>query len=175
MTKARKVRFLLFLSFFGLTGLHLITQFGTGRGIYITFLIWSFFILCLPSTGKPIITSAVLYFFTEKSYQYASLLRWLVAFIFNIFTYLALPYIYLTSATTFLLYRIISNPWPYWLIIFVSSLGGAYNALVIKSQSHATRFGHVTIKTIFAIIGLFTFLYLSYFEIIIFLFSSTSR
>lgn len=174
------VRFLIFLIFFGLTGAHFTNQFGLPFGIYLTVLTWTFFILCLPLTGKPVITSAILAIFSNRAnnprwYTNPHSVRWFAAALINIVTYIVAPYTYLTSVTTFLLYRIISNPWPYWMIIFASSLNEIYSAITTSPHSIFRQgiFRHATAKAVLMTIGFVTFFYLSYHELVVFIYSKT--
>jgi len=173
ITKSQKIRFLIFLSFFGLTGTHLILEYGLAAGSHITLLIWSFFVLCIPVSSSAFITSSILKLFTRNYLRYAAGTVWLFALTLNIITYFSAPYAYLPYATTFLLYRIISNPWPYWLILFASSLAGLYNFLVFKSPYQQAFSRHSIAKTAITIAGLATFFYLSYTELIVFFFAQT--
>lgn len=179
MTRLEKLKFSLFLSFFGLTGFHLISQFGVIKGLHITLLTWSFFLLCLPFSGRPIITSTIFYFFSKNSLYpnrfdtFVRPTRWFFAVVLNICTYIATPYTYLSSATTFLLYRILSNPWPYWTIILVSSFGSFYDKIVGTNRHLAVQPKHIFVKIALAIFAIAIFFYLSYLEIVVFLFSKT--
>ena len=167
-TSFDKTRFTFFSLFFGLTGTHFIWQRGLSRGVFLTILTWSFFVLCLPFfSGRPIITTGILKIFNRGRLPSIWILqprpvRWLFAIVINILSVLAAPYIYLTSVTTFLLYRIISNPWPYWMIIFACALGGGFYSAKYLSARIAL-----------ALIGFATFAYISYFELVVFFFAQT--
>lgn len=173
VAKVQRIKFLLFLCFFGFTGTHFILQRGLGRGLYLTLLTWSFFVLCIPFSGRPLITSFLLNWFTNIPAHYAGLVRWLAAIGFNLFTYIVFPYIYLTSATTFLLYRVITNPWPYWIIIFASSLAGLYTIVVTSLNRSPSHPKDTLARALLLATSVLTFFYLSYSEIIIFLYSKT--
>ncbi|MBU1007515.1 hypothetical protein KKA53_00315 [Candidatus Dependentiae bacterium] len=174
MKKTEKTRLILFLSFFGITGTFLTIQWGLATGIYTTMLVWSFFVLCFPIPQSALITSRTISLVTKKSLLHAGVIVWIIALSLNIVTYLAFPYIYMKTNTTFLLYRIITNPWPYWLIIGTSTLGGIYKAIAIKSTTNLRLFWHVTTKAILFFIGVTTLFYLSYNEIIILLVAKMS-
>lgn len=179
LKRSRRIRLLIFFLFFGLTGLHLSVQHGTIPGIFMTVLTWSFFVLCLPVTGKPVIIGKLLapmsrkHLYSVPWYLNSYFVRWSLALLVNGFTYIVLPYIYLTSVTTFLLYRIMTNPWPYWMIIFVSSLGSIYERLIARPELESLQFRHLLVKGFFILLGFGTFIYLSYSELVIFIFSQT--
>jgi hypothetical protein len=164
LTKFQNIRFLCFLSLFILIGLNLVLQYGVGRGMHLTFLTWSFYMLCIPIPNSAVATSFILNFFTSKSERYAKLIPWLIAVLLNIFTYFVMPYTYVMSATTFLLYRIISNPWPYWIIIVTSALSGVYGTYFMSKRWVAR---HFFAKSVLFALGIATFFYLSYVEIVI--------
>ena len=177
-TNIQKIRFLSFWTFFFTTILLFTKQFRIPTAIHITLLLWSFFVLCVPIPSNPLLTTKFLQFFTKRATLYAALITWLGAALLNVYTYFSMPFIYITSATTFLLYRIISNPWPYWIIIGTSSLAGMYKIFFL--QPHCSLmpkkeplFFHKFAKTALICLGLATFFYLSYLELVVFLFANT--
>lgn len=171
LSKAQKIRFLAFLIFFGVTGFRLIMELGTKTGIHITLLIWSFFILCVPIPGNPLITTTFLRLFTKRALLYSTLFIWLGALALNIYTYFSFPLAYLNTSTTFFLYRIIANPWPYWLIIGMSAFAGAYRSvLVTRDQIFLSQ--RLT-KNVIIGLAIGTFFYLSYLDIVVFIFANT--
>lgn len=171
--KLRTIRFILFMLGFGSIGAYLISQYGFLRGTHLTMLTWSFCILCLPVTGSGTFSGALVYFFTRKSVRYPYIFAWLFALLLNLFSYFFAPYTYIMSATTFLLYRIISNPWPYWFIIGASALGSVYSTLLIESTQAHYRPKHLLAKSTLFAIGLATFFYFSYFELVVFFYAQT--
>ena len=166
----QKFRLIFFLTFFSLIGLNLTWQCGLQRGLLLTFLTWSFYILCLPLSNNAVITTAILRPFSRDAVRYAKFIPWAIALVLNVIVYIFVPYAYLMSATTFLLYRIIANPWPYWLIIITSGLGGLYSVYVVKNRR---MLRHQFAQTIIFTLGAFTFVYLSYMELIIFFCAKT--
>jgi hypothetical protein len=172
LTKFQKIRFISFLSFFALISLNLMWHSGFKMGVLLGFLTWSFYVLCIPLSNNAIITTSVLNLFTSNAVRYAKFIPWIVAIFLNIIICIFVPYAYLMSATTFLLYRILSNPWPYWIILITSSLGGIYSVLVARG---ATRFVllHGMARVVLFAIGVVTFFYLSYLELVIFFCAQT--
>lgn len=169
-TRTEKLFLILFLFFFGITGYSFIKDCGTLSGLYLTVLTWSFFVLCLPTPRHATITSLILQKCTSRSTIHAGAIIWLAAILINIFTYAAIPYVYLASKTTFLLYRIISNPWPLWIIIGTSSLVGFYNFFLLDSYNmHLLR--HKIAKLSLTVAALAIFFYLSYIELIVILYT----
>lgn len=168
-----KFRLFSFLFFFGLTGTYFVLDSGLKTGLHLTLLVWSFFVLCIPFPRGAQILSSVIDLFTTRSIHYARFATWLLAILINALTYLTAPYLYVSSMTTFLLYRILSNPWPYWLIIFTSALASIYSALITPSNANTFSLRHAAIKSMFIAIGLITFFYLSYTEMIVFLYAKT--
>lgn len=171
VTRTQKINLVLFFLFFGLTGTFFSLECGLPSGLFLTALTWSFFILCMPTPKNAIITSFFVKLFTNKEFFYIKLIPLAAAILLNIFTYFTIPYVYLTSVTTFLLYRIISNPWPYWIIIMASSLIGIYNALTIHINTNTAT--NMVIKFMLAAIAITVFFYFSYIELVLFLYTKT--
>lgn len=174
MKKSQKTRLLLFFLFFGLTGTLLTSQWGLGAGLHTTMLVWSFFVLCFPIPQSALVTTNLISLFSGRLLWYSGVIIWLIALSINIFTYFSMPYAYMRTNTTFLLYRIISNPWPYWLIIGASALGGMYNAIFLKSAKKALLARHIIAKTTLFAVGITTLLYFSYFELVVLLVAKMS-
>ena len=103
--------------FFAFVPLYLIFIRGISNGFHTSALIWSFFVLCIPFGMASSVFSFPLWLSSGKTIRYLDLLSWMSALAINIHTYHTAPHMYLKLATTHALYRIISNPWPYWLII----------------------------------------------------------
>jgi hypothetical protein len=171
LSASQSIRLWIFLVIFSLISFNLVLSFGFLRGMLLTFLTWSFYCLCTPLSNSALITSKFLDLFTNVSLRYAKFIPWLFAIVLNIFIYLIAPYVYIMSATTFLLYRIISNPWPYWLIIVACALVGLYNSLFVYDRRFLLR--HAFARTVLFAVGVVTFFYLSYVELVLFFCAST--
>jgi hypothetical protein len=141
-------------------------------GVLLGFLTWSFYVLCVPFSNNAIITTSILNLFTSNAARYAKLIPWVTALVLNIVICIFVPYAYLLSATTFLLYRILSNPWPYWVIFLTSALGGIYSVTIAQDSERFFILHGIARVFLFAV-GVVTFFYLSYLELVIFFCAST--
>ncbi len=159
LTKGQIVSLFSFLFFFILTGVLSIIDQGFFYGLYVTTLIWTFFVLCMPMPRNGALTKSVMGIFTSRALQKAGLISWGIALGFNLLTTIFAPYLYVSSVTTFILYRVVSNPWPHWIILFSSLL--------------PSFFKHIILKILFSICALAIFVYFSYIELIIFLYAKT--
>jgi hypothetical protein len=131
--------------FFCCLPFYLIFFHGISHGFHIGALIWSFFVLCLPWSLASSVFSFPFWLSSGKTLRYAEIISWIAALILNIHSYYTTPHIYLkghgqyiTLGTPYLLYRIISNPWPYWLIILsctITMLFRTFARDIIKKKS----------------------------------------
>ena len=132
-------------------------------------LLWSFFILCIPAIHGKNTIGFLFNLFTGKSLLYSQVYMWVGAIALNVYTYFYKPGIYLKSAFTHLLLRIVSTPSPYWLIIFFCGFATLYSFFIGQEKFKTKKVTHYTINTFFTILGIFTLFYLSYNEFIILL------
>ena len=102
---------------FVLLPLYLIFVLKVTHGFHLGALMWSFFVLCIPIGITSSVFSIPFWFATGHSFRYAELFSWITAIALNYYTYYHTPTLYFKFASTHMLHRIITNPWPYWLII----------------------------------------------------------
>jgi len=175
LTLLQKIRFAFFLVAFGSIGGYLVLCMGPLRGFHLTLLTWSFVALCLPISSNGVLFSKIFSIATHHPIRYASAISWFFALSLNIFTYYVMPYSYVRSATTFLLYRILTNPWPYWLIIAASLAGSIYKAALAILNKKQLSFASATTRAAIFMAAIAIFSYLSYTELIIFFYTQTCR
>lgn len=171
--KKEKIYLYIFTIFFLLTGTHSVMQKGFILGAYQTILIWSFFVLCLPIPRTGIVTSKIIRLITGKRIKSTGTAVWSCALAFNLITYASMPHMYLGSLTTFLLYRILYTPWPFWLILILSISVGLYNSFFVRIPEYKNFFRHRVARTVLFSLSIITFGYLSFIEIVVFLYSKT--
>ncbi|MFH1831241.1 MAG: hypothetical protein ABH827_00415 [bacterium] len=159
-------RYLFSFGLFFSTLIYLIISFGLGKGFYLMLLSWSLYILCLPAAHGQLLIGYPVYALFRVSF-YIEAYLWLIAVLFNLYTYFCVPGAYMSFAPTHLLFRIISAPNPYWLIIAISALGTFYNVMARLGYFYKKAYKHVFTRYILVLGGFLTFFYLAYQEIII--------
>ena len=149
-----------------LFALYIVLMFGLHRGLHIAALLWSFFVLCVPYGSSGILLSPFRRA-TRLKLQYADIVLWIVAVCLNIYTYSFSRPIYLKSISTHLLYQIIANPWPYWLIIAVCILGMIYRLFIAADIMRRSFVLHYLLNGFLVAAGFATLGLLTYQELII--------
>ncbi|MCB9492727.1 MAG: hypothetical protein H6679_00460 [Epsilonproteobacteria bacterium] len=145
---------------------------GIAKGIHLGFLAWSFYVLCFPATHGRLVYGML----TRFKYNRTTLTEpfaWSIAAILNIVTILARPSIYHKSVTSRLLFHILSDPYPRWLILFVAAIGTFYRMIVGIDEYYKNHRKHFIYHQLINIIGMAVTLYLAS-EPLIVIFNSTS-
>ncbi|MBD3273099.1 hypothetical protein GF385_01990 [Candidatus Dependentiae bacterium] len=137
--------------------------------IMATFITWSFYILCIPANHGKLILGIPYKVITGKKLLYPERIIWPAALIFSVITMISYVNIYQTTIITHLFYNILSTPRPQWLIIFVSFLGTFYKYFIGYERFFKHKYFHCFIRLILVILGILTFFYLSYNELVILL------
>jgi len=96
---------------------------GIKEGFWISILTWSFFVLGTPFPDAGILVDFPIRLISGIKMIYSEVVVTVVAIIITIFTFFEMPLIYNGTALLSLFKQILSNPFPYWLIIILSSIG----------------------------------------------------
>ena len=116
-------RFVIVLSIFLIYFAYVAYRFGVGHGIWITLLTWSFFVLCTPIADAGFLLDFPIRVVAGVRMIKSEALVWLVAIALNVITLLTHPELYENTLVLSVLYHILTNPVPYWLIIVLSFIG----------------------------------------------------
>ena len=116
-------RFVIVLSIFLIYFAYVAYRFGVGHGIWITLLTWSFFVLCTPIADAGFLLDFPIRVVAGVRMIKSEALVWLVAVALNIIALLTHPELYENTLVLSVLYHILTNPVPYWLIIVLSFIG----------------------------------------------------
>ena len=111
----------------------LISEYGLRKSIHVTFLAWSFLVLCLPIAKGNILINKPYEFFFGGKIHFPEIITWSVATIGNLLTYLISFGTYFKASIPHLLLNIISTPWPYWIIILTCFIATFYSAVIRNS------------------------------------------
>jgi hypothetical protein len=141
---------------------------GIISGTRIFLLVWSLYILCIPGGHGQLIVGLPMQLIKHKNVCTESLF-WPAAALINLITYLVAPSMYLQTPTTGLLYRIISQPNPYWLIILISLIGTSYNGFSKESYFDTVNTTHKKIRDLIVAVGAVIFILFVYKDAIVLL------
>ena len=168
VTKFHLFYFLCCLSLFSLLFIFCISSYGIRLGTHLVLLMWSMYILCIPGSHGQLLFGLSIHSLKQTKF-YTEPFMWSMAILFNIITYSATPHVYLKTIPTKLLYRIISTPNPYWIIVFISTVGTFYNFATRENYFETKSLFHKNTRRIIIFAGILTFFYLSYKEAILIL------
>ena len=104
-------------------GLYAARSHGLKNGFLISFLSWSFFVLCTPVADAGILIDLPMRLITGIKMLYSEMMVWTIAISLNIFVHTYDRTLYQKTILLSLFKHIIDNPFPYWLIILLSALG----------------------------------------------------
>ena len=117
------VKFLIVLSIF-LTYLAFTTiKYGLKQGIMVSILTWTFFVFGTPIADAGILVDFPARLLTGIRMIYSEMLVWTTATIINIITLLTNPSIYGKTILLVFLHKILTTPFPLWIIILLSATG----------------------------------------------------
>lgn len=167
-SKKALVRFNLSLAFLSFLFAVKIFSYGIILGIQIALLIWSLYILCFPAKHGSIILGFPYQLITKHKMKNPEIYMWSFALIFSVAELIATPFHFFREALTQLLYRILTTPWPYWLIIITAASSTLYPFFIGKDISIKTP-KHFLIKKALSIIAIITLAYFSFADLIILL------
>lgn len=114
--------FLVFATLFGYF-LFASFKFGANDGLLISALTWSFFVLCTPVADAGFLLDLPLRLFTGIRMVLSEILVWVLAIGLNVFVLATNPAIYDDTLLLGLFKHILTQPFPYWAIIILSSIG----------------------------------------------------
>jgi len=97
--------------------------YGLKDGILVSALSWSFFVLSTPIADAGILIDLPIRLITGIKMIYSEIVVWIVAISLNVFAFIKNPEIYDKTILLVLFKKILENPFPFWIIIFLSLLG----------------------------------------------------
>ena len=98
-------------------------RYGVNQGFGITILTWTFFIFCTPIADAGFLIDFPFRLITGFRMIYSETTVWITGFLINLFVFTHYPQLYGKTIILKLFYQIITHPFPYWGIIFISALG----------------------------------------------------
>ncbi len=98
-------------------------HYGFVTGGIVSMLTWSFFVLCTPIADAGFLIDFPLRLIFRIRMWMSEIFVWGIALTITIFAAVFTPEIFETTELTSLFLKIITNPWPYWLITLLSVTG----------------------------------------------------
>jgi len=98
-------------------------KFGRREGLLVTMLTWSFFVFCTPIADAGILIDFPFRLLTKVRMLYSEMVVWVLAALINAYALLSRPSVYDTTIILNLFHHILTQPWPFWLIILLSAVG----------------------------------------------------
>ena len=98
-------------------------KYGIENGFLVTLLTWSFFVLSTPIADAGFVIDFPLRLIARIKMVYSELIVWFIAIGLNIYSIFLRPEIYNTTQVLSIFKKILTEPFPFWGIIFLSALG----------------------------------------------------
>ena len=98
-------------------------EFDLLTGGVVAFLTWSFFVLCTPIADAGFLLDFPLRLLFGIRMVFSEIAVWAIAIALNAISLAYYAEYYETTFLTNLLYRILTNPYPYWAVIVLSGAG----------------------------------------------------
>ena len=140
---------------------------GLADGLFLIFLSWSGYILCVPAAHGRFFISTPLRFVLRRT-VFAEPYLWFGAIATNIAVLLLIPDVYKEIIPTYLLFHVLTNP-SYWPILALGAVGAWYRSAVGHEAYHKCELWHTTMRHLLLIVGLAVLVYFLHIEFILLL------
>jgi len=102
---------------------YIVYEYGLENGIMITALTWSFFVLCTPVADAGFLIDFPVRLITRMRMLFSEIMVWIFAISLNLYVLNFQSQIYQTNALLKVFHRVLTHPFPYWIVILLSALG----------------------------------------------------
>ena len=109
-------------------------------------LTWTFFVLCTPVADAGFLLDLPIRLLTGVRMIYSEIVVWTLAIITNIITFTTHPEFYNGTQLLSLFHHILSQPFPFWIIIILSA-GGTFLSLIFGDEILDISYEHKKEKT----------------------------
>ena len=140
---------------------------GLADGLFLIFLTWSGYILCVPAAHGRFFISTPLRFVLRRT-VFTEPYLWFGAIATNIAVLLLIPDVYKEIIPTYLLFHVLTNP-SYWPILALGAVGAWYRTAVGHEAYHKRELWHTTVRHLLLIVGLAVLVYFLHIEFILLL------
>jgi hypothetical protein len=121
--KGRIVRFSVLLGIVVFYFVFVSWKYGAKDGFLVTLLTWSFFVLCTPVADAGFLVDFPVRLIVKLRMIYSEILVWVIAILLNLSVLLTDQQIYSKTVILLFLHHILSQPIPFWSIVFLSGVG----------------------------------------------------
>ena len=160
---------LILLGYFG----YLSWQYDIATGGMIAAITWSFFVLCTPVADAGFILDFPIRLLFGLRMIITELFVWILALSINIATLFFNPDIYQMSLLTKVFYKILTTPYPYWLVIVLCGVGtflsiyfGDEMLDVITHKDREKHHTHAFKYKIIMMVAIFTVIFIAYHHLV---------
>ncbi len=115
-------RFVIGLTILTLYTIYLVFQYGPS-GIALGAITWSAFVIATPIADGGLLLDFPIRLMTGMRMIYSEIIVWVIAISLNIYVLFNNPVVYERTIITNSFHQILVNPWPNWIIIFISLIG----------------------------------------------------
>jgi hypothetical protein len=98
-------------------------KYNVATGGLVTAITWSFFVLCTPIADGGFLIDFPLRLLFKVRMVYTEIIVWLTAISISIYAIYNHPAAFQINVLTSMFFKILTNPWPYWLLILLSFFG----------------------------------------------------
>lgn len=148
-------------------------HYGIATGGLVSAITWSFFVLCTPIADAGFLIDFPLRLIFRVRMWVCELFVWITAIGIATWSTLANPEIFETTELTSLFFKILTHPWPFWLIVFLSASGTflsvKFGDELLDSIEHRDRKFHHKHQLLFhfiVIAGFFLLILWGYYNLI---------
>ncbi|MDD5693053.1 MAG: hypothetical protein WC437_01660 [Patescibacteria group bacterium] len=120
--KSQLIRFLIGLAILSIYTSFLVIKYGSS-GFALGAITWSAFVLATPIADGGLLLDFPIRLITGMRMVYSEILVWVIAIGLNIQLLINNSQIYSETLITNTFHKVLTNPWPYWGIIFISAIG----------------------------------------------------
>ena len=121
--KQALIRFLLVLLTLLTYLMIVIVKYGLKEGLGVTAITWSFFVFCTPIASAGLLLDFPLRLILKIKMIHTEMFVWLLSFVIALSNILFNPKIFETNLLLKIYHDIITTPYPFWSIIFISGTG----------------------------------------------------
>lgn len=127
------IKFSIVLTIFLLYSLFSLHKFGLKDGLAVSLLTWTFFVLCTPIADGGFILDLPVRLLTGIRMIYSEMIVWIIAIVTNIILFFSNSAVYESTRLLSLFHHILSQPFPFWFIIFLSA-SGSFLSLIFGDE-----------------------------------------
>lgn len=146
-------KFLLLLLIIAAYATFVSVKFGIQDGLSVTLLTWAFFVTCTPIADAGFLVDFPVRIAIGLKMLWSEVVVWVLAAIIIVSNLVLNPVIFENTLALNVLYTVVTNPWPLWLIVVVSAAGtflsihiGDQIFSMVAARYHKTHIARLQVK-----------------------------